>query len=335
MKILVALTFTVCSLAIGLPVRSELREIRELHYQMGTVLDITLWHSDPEQAKNVLRRSVQEAHRLEGILSHYDPASALSMFNNQAGNGKIKIDRELFRLLALATDLSLRTSGYFDVTVGPLVSLWQQAGEKGMLPEPHLLFQTLNLVGSQKLKLYETGEAELLKEGMKIDLGGIGKGFAVDRIVEILRQAKVKGALVNFGGSSLYALGSPPQEDSWPIGVKGIGEELVGVIRLKDQALSTSGSMGRYWEIEGVRYGHLINPKSGLPVVQPRGATAIATTATEAEALTKPPVLLGKQGMEMIKIFPQTESLLISESGEIFLSDGFASATHFRRFKNR
>jgi thiamine biosynthesis lipoprotein len=335
MKPLVALTFAIFFLAVSLPVRSELREMRQLHYQMGTILDITLWHSDPDEAKKILRRSVQEVHRLEGILSHYDPQSSLSLFNSQAGKGKIKIDRELFRLLALATDLSLRTSGYFDVTVGPLVSLWEQAGEKGIIPAQQLLSRTLNLVGFQKLKLYKTGEAELVNKGMKIDPGGIGKGFAVDRIIEILREAGVKSALINFGGSSIYALGGPPGEKGWTIGIEGTDDRLVGAIRLRDQALSTSRSMGRSWEIEGRRFGHLINPKSGIPVKEPRSATAIAASATEAEALTKPIVLLGRRGMALTKNFPQTTSLLISEDGEIHLSDGFVSATHFKKLKDR
>jgi thiamine biosynthesis lipoprotein len=335
MKVLPTVAILIILFLLGSEARSELHKVREVHYQMGTLLDITLYYSDPEEGKKLLRRSVQETHRLEGILSHYDPQSSVSILNRQAGEGRVKIALELFHLLATAIQFSARTAGYFDVTVGPLVDLWQHAGEKGRLPGPELLSQTLNLVGSQQLKLYKTGEGKLLKRGMKIDLGGIGKGFAVDSIVEIFHDAGVKSALINFGGSSIYALGVPPGEKGWTIGIKGAGEGIVGAIRLRNQGLSTSGSMGRYWEIGGRRYGHLINPKSGTPVTELRSATAIATTATEAEALTKPLVLLGKQGMALTKNFPQTESLLISEDGEIHLSSGFASTTHFERLKNR
>jgi len=334
-KLLVTLALMIACIATSLPAQSELQEVRELHYQMGTILDIAVWHPDPDAAKKIVRGAVQEVHRLEGILSHYDPESSLSLFNRDASKGKIKIDRELFRLLFLATGLSFRTSGYFDVTVGPLVSLWEQASEKRMMPDQRLLFQTLSLVGFQKVKLYEPGEAELMRAGMKIDPGGIAKGFAVDRVVEILRAAGVTGALINFGGSSIYALGSPPGEKGWALGIKGPDDRIVGAIHLRDQAVSTSGSMGRYWEIAGNRYGHLINPKSGLPVTELRSATAIATTATEAEALTKPLVLLGKEGMALTNSFPRTESLLISEDGQIHLSDGFVSAMHFQRLKGR
>ena len=335
MKLSVALAVMISCLAVSFTARSELYEVREPHYQMGTILDITVWHSDPKAASAIIRRCVREVHRLDKILSDYDRESSLSLFNRQGGKGKVRIDTDLHRLLTMANDFSLRTSGYFDVTVGPLVALWREAGEKGTPPELRALSQTLELVGFQKLKLHRTGEAELLNAGMKIDLGGIGKGFAVDRVVKILHEVGVERALVNFGGSSFYALGSPPHEASWTIGVKGISEQLVGVVHLKDRGLSTSGSMGRYWEIGGVRYGHLINPKSGLPATRPRSATAVAKTATDAEALTKPLVLLGRQGMAMIKDISQTESWLISESGEIYFSDGFVSATRFQRIEDR
>jgi FAD:protein FMN transferase len=331
MKSLVVLACAIGFLTISVLARSELREVREVHYQMGTVLDITLWHPDAGEAKKLVRRSVQEVHRLEGILSNYDPESSLSSFNERAGRGRVKLDADLFRVLDLATTLSRRTAGYFDVTIGPLVALWQRAVEKGSLPKPEVLSQNLNLVGADRLKLYQTGEAELLYDGMKIDLGGIGKGYAVDRIVEMFRTAGVKSALVNFGGSSIYALGNPPDEDGWGIGVQGIDDHLIGMVRLKNRGLSTSGSMGRSWKIQGVRYGHLINPKSGLPVAEHRSATAIAATATEAEALTKPPVLLGSPGMALIKNFPGTEALLVSDGDRLYFSQGFAAATHFQR----
>lgn len=315
--------------------RPELHEIREVHYQMGTLLDLTLYHSDPEEGKKILRQAVQEVHRLEGILSNYDPESSLSLLNRQAGQGKSKVPPELFYLLTSAIHFSLKTAGYFDITVGPLMELWAQAAQRGSLPDPHVLAQTVCLVGYRGLKLYKSGEVELARRGMKIDLGGIGKGYAVDRIVAMIQRAGVRAALINFGGSSIYALENPPGEDSWKIGLKGPQENLVGVLHLRNRALSTSGSMGRFWEIGGKRYGHLINPKNGLPVTEPAVATVIAPTATEAEALTKPLILLGKEGLRLMKDFPQTESLSISESGGLELSKASFPITLFGRTKGQ
>lgn len=301
--------------------RSDLQEVREIHYQMGTLLDITIWHPNPETGRAMIRRSVREIHRLEGILSNYDPQSSISVLNRQAGHGKTKIQPELHRLLAMTIRFGRKTSGYFDVTVGPLMDLWQKQAERAYLPDHHTLARTLSLVGYGKLRLYSHGEAELLRKGMRIDLGGIGKGYAVDRVVWQLRQAGVKSALINFGGSSIYAIGSPPGQESWEIGLKGIDGKLAGFLLLRDQALSTSGSMGHFWIIQGKRYGHLINPHNGHPVTKPRMATVVAPTATEAEALTKPLVLLGENAALLIKAFPQKRALLTLENGKLVFLD--------------
>jgi thiamine biosynthesis lipoprotein len=302
-----------------------LQQARELHYQMGTYLELTIWHPEPEVAKRLIRDSVQEVHRLEEILSNFDPESAVSRFNEQAGSGKIQLDPDLFRLLRTARRFSALTDGYFDVTVGPLMELWRETASRGILPDRNTLMTTLRQVGYQKLKLYDDGEARLLRPGMKIDLGGIGKGYAVDRVVERLRAARVNAALINFGGSSIYAIGTPPGEQGWPIGIQGTEGLLRGVIWLRDVALSTSGSMGHFWTIGAKKYGHLINPRNGLASSEPRMATVISPTATAGEALTKPLVLLGKNAFFAVKRSPQAEALVISEKGPLLFSTGFRS----------
>jgi thiamine biosynthesis lipoprotein len=334
MKNFIAASLLTASLASTAVCQARLNEVREVHYQMGTVLDITVWHPDVETGKGILRKSVQEVRRLDKILSNYDPSSGVSLLNDHAGRGRMKIDPDLFRLLFLAQHLSAKTRGYFDVTVGPLVALWQHAGESARLPASEMVSRSVALVGSSHLKLYGSGEAELLRPGMKIDLGGIGKGYAVDRIAELLKKAGVGSALINFGTSSIYALGSPPGKDRWEIAVRGLHEASMGILSLKNQALSTSGSMGRYWTIGGTRYGHLINPKNGFPINEERFATVVAATATEAEALTKPLILLDKKGVGVIKDFPQADFLLISQNGDLSFSDGFVGRTLFRRVEH-
>lgn len=301
---------------------SELYEVREIHYQMGTFLDLTIWHPQREAGKKILRRLVQVAHRLEGALSHYDSESSVSQLNRRAGQGRVKIDPELFQILSLSVDFASRTQGYFDVTVGPLMDLWAEAEKKGRAPSAADLERIVRLVGSRNLKLYRTGEAELALPGMRIDLGGIGKGYAVDQMVKIVQEAHVTAALINFGGSSIYGLGSPPGQEGWEIWVKEEDGRLIHRLHLRDQALSTSASMGHYWSIDGQKYGHMVNPRDGLPLREPRMATVVCESATIAEALTKPLVLLGKKGMELIKDFPGAEALLMSKGRE-FRSEGF------------
>jgi thiamine biosynthesis lipoprotein len=292
---------------------------------MGTFLDITLWHTEPDQAHRLIRESVQEVHRLEEILSDYIPDSALSQFNATSAKGKFPVPAELDELLQISQRLSIRTAGYFDVTVGPLMDLWKRCSVESRMPDQSRLAQALSIVGYRKLLLSGDRMAELTRSGMKIDLGGIGKGYAVDRIADRLRAAGVTAALINFGGSSIAAIGSPPGKTGWEIGVQGPAGDIRGVIYLRNLALSTSGSMGRYFTIGNKKYGHLINPKNGMPVAEPRMASVITPSATTAEALTKPLVLLGERGISLIKSFSKTEAVVIPESGPVSFTNGFAS----------
>jgi thiamine biosynthesis lipoprotein len=312
------------------PALSSLQEVREVHYQMGTFLELTLWHSDTEAAKRLIRDAVQEVHRLEQILSNFDPDSSVSRFNRQAGKGKMSVPADLYELLKIAQRFSANTAGYFDVTVGPLVELWRDNLSLGLLPGRNALARALSQVGYEKLKLYDGGEAELLYPGMKIDLGGIGKGYAVDRVADRLEAAGVISALINFGGSSIYAIGTPPRERGWEIGIQGTDGQLRGVIHLRDLALSTSGSMGRLWTIGGKKYGHLIDPKSGMSVSESRMATVVTATATAAEALTKPLALLGKNALWTIGRLHETEAVVSSEKGPLFFSKGFRAKTRWQ-----
>jgi thiamine biosynthesis lipoprotein len=260
MRILTGLLILFCLLPA--PAYSSLHEVREVHYQMGTFLEITLWQSEDDQAKQLIRQAVGKVHRLEEILSNFDPESAVSRFNQRAGNGKIILPPELYDLLKIALEFSSKTAGYFDVTVGPLVQLWKESLSIGLLPSREALAKTRRLVGHEKLKLDDSGAAELLAAEMKIDLGGIGKGYAVDRVADLLKTAGVISGLINFGGSSIYAIGSPPGQQGWEIGLQGTDGKLRGLTYLRDMALSTSGSMGHSWMVGGKRYGHLINRKT-------------------------------------------------------------------------
>ena len=308
---------------------ASLREVREVHYQMGTFLEIKLWHSENGTARRLIREAVGEVHRLEEILSNFDPESDLSHFNELAGTGKSYLQPDLYRLLKTALEFSARTDGYFDITVGPLVELWKKSLAAGILPRPDVLARTFRTVGYNKLKLSDNGQAEL-PAGMQVDVNGIAKGYAVDRVADLFRAAGVSAALINFGGSSIYALGGPPEKAGWEIGIQGTDGRLRGVIVINGMALSTSGSMGHFWFHGGKKYGHVIDPKKGFPVTESRMATVITPSATEAEALTKPLVILGNRSLTMIQKLPQAEAIVIPEQGRPFFSKDFRSKARWR-----
>ncbi len=312
------------------PAAATLNEVREVHYQMGTYFDVTLWHSEPQTARRLIREAVREVHRLEEILSNYDPQSALSRLNRKAGQGNVRVTAELFELLATAREFSEKTAGTFDVTVGPLMELWRRAAEQNRLPNPELLGRALAAVGYRNLVLSRPDQAALARTGMSIDLGGIGKGYAVDRAAAMFKAAGISAALISFGGSSLSALGAPPRKTGWEIAVQDSDGRLRGTLRLRDLALSTSSSTGRWWIIGGKKYGHLINPMTGAPMTEARTAVVVARSATEAEALTKPLVLLGKSGFATIAHFPQVAGIILSAQGVSLASPNFSSLSSWK-----
>jgi len=312
------------------PAFSSLQEVREVHYQMGTFLELTLWHSDSEAAKRLIRGAVQEVHRLDAILSNYDPDSALSRLNRHAGAGSMRVPVELFEVLAGSRELGAKTGGMFDVTVGPLMELWQKAAASNQVPSTSELAHARALVDYRNLALSRPDEAALIRSGMSIDLGGVGKGYAIDRVAKLLRAEGISAALINFGGSSMSAVGAPPGKMGWEIAVQDAAGRLRGVIYLRDTALSTSGSMGRWWIIDGKKYGHLIHPLSGIPITEARMATVITPSATQAEALTKPLVLLGKSALPTIEKFPHSEAVVIPESGAPRFSPQFRNRSSWK-----
>lgn len=314
---------------------AALREVREVHYQMGTYFEVTLWHDEPETAKQLIRDAVREVHRLDEILSNYDPDSALSRLNQRAGAGIMRVPVELFELLTTANEYSEKTGGIFDVTVGPLMELWRKAAEENRLPRETDLARALSAVGYRNLTLRRPYEVELTRAGMSVDFGGIGKGYAVDRVTDILRGAGATAALINFGGSSISAIGAPPGKHDWEIAVQDTDNRLRGAIHLRDSALSTSSSMGRWWTIGGKKYGHLIHPMSGVPITEARTAAVISRSATQAEALTKPLVLLGKSALSTIDRFPRAQAIVLPASGAPALSRQFSSRSSWKEIFQR
>jgi len=312
------------------------RPLREVHYVMGTLLDIAVFEEDRERGKRILRRCFQEARRLEELFSVHDEESTLSQLNRRAGLGSVEVGEELFAILQAAMRLSQGTLGAFDVTTGPLIEFWKKAGEEGKLPDEPSLKEVLGRVGNFKLSLHFPGTAELTQPGMRLDLGGIGKGYAVDRMVQLLKGSGIKTAFINFGESSLYALGASPQGEAWRVLVKGMEDEWAGVLDLKDQALSASGTYGQYVEIQGRRYSHVIDPRSGLPCESPAMAIVVGSKATEAEALSTALLILGSDpGLRLLQRFPSMDGMILMTSRRMLMTSGFNRKAPFEAFKGR
>jgi thiamine biosynthesis lipoprotein len=304
--------------------------LREIHYVMGTLLDITRHHDTEEERKRLLRRCFQEARRLEEVFSTHDDDSDLSRLNQHAGLGPCEINREVWSALEICLRLGRQTEAALDITIGPLIDLWRAAEEDGTLPSPASVEEALGRTGISKVELHPDGRVQLRQAGMRLDLGGIGKGYAVDRLRELLIHEGVERAFINFGRSSLAAIGSPPERQAWPVLIQDDERGLIGVVHLRDQVLSASGSFGQSREIGETRYGHLIDPQDGFPLRHPALGVAVARTATEAEALTKALVILGpERGFIIINRFSMAEGLLTLSNGSRMSSSGFTEAVQF------
>jgi thiamine biosynthesis lipoprotein len=297
---------------------------------MGTILEITLYAPESPRAHATLGKLFEIAQRLDASLSRYDPAGDLSKLNRSAGRGAIAVDPELARILEAAVAYSRLTQGSFDVTVGPLVALWTRAGETGVPPSAGEIARTKALVGADQIRV-DGERVALAREGVSVDLGGIAKGWALDQMLPLLRANGIADALLDFGQSSVWALGAPPGAAGWRLLARGPDETAsLGVITLSDQALSVSGSLGQSALIGGRRYGHVLDPRSGFPLEHRRQALVVAPDATLAEALSKALLILGEEeGVALVAAQPGCHGMLVDAEGGIWETPGWRKAVRF------
>jgi len=259
--------------------------VHEAHYVMGTLLDVTVDAPCAATGREWIHAAVAEARRLDAELSSYQPDSALSRLNRAAGEGFRDVPEDLYRVLVLSRELSRETAGRFDVTVSPLVSLWEQAGNRNRWPTAREVAAARDAVGAAHVELAPPNRVALAARAA-LELGGIGKGYAADRMAAVLRGLGVRSALVNFGESSIVAIGPPPGRAPWHVWVRD-GDRLDGPLALRDMALSTSASLGQSRRVRGRKIGHIIDPLTGEPLRRRAQATVVAPNATEAEAWSK------------------------------------------------
>lgn len=259
-------------------------EFTQIH--MGTPARITLYAADAEQAKAAAGAAFHRIAELDAVMSDYRVSGELISINKAAGGEPTRVGADLFRALELSRDLAARTDGMFDPTVGPVVALWRASRKGGSLPEDAARTRAVALVGWRRLELDPAAStARLATSGMKLDLGGIGKGIACDAAAEVLRREGATSFLISFGGE-LLAGDPPPGEHGWkvrlPVAIAGDGSEL---FPLANAALSTSGDSEQHVDIGGVRYSHIVDPRTGLGLTNGATACALATSSALADCV--------------------------------------------------
>lgn len=298
---------------------------------MGTVLEVTLVTRNEAAARDAIEEAFAYARRLESVLSRYDPESEVSRLNATAGSGPREVGPHTLELLRDAVLYAELTRGAFDVTVGPLVTLWVEAARNDRLPAPSELAEARLRVGAERIAIHPDGRVELPAPGMSVDLGGIAKGYALDGMVRRLGERGFRDALLSFGQSSTWASGSPPDHTGWRLLLRAPSGGFLGVLTLRDRALSVSSSLAQSSEIEGRRFGHVIDPRSGWPLTEEREAAVVARDAELAEVLSTALLILEPEdGLALVETLPRTEALLITGSRDRRQSSGWLEETRYQ-----
>jgi thiamine biosynthesis lipoprotein len=289
-----------CALCLA---RTAVREEGSID-AMGSVISVVAYGDTAEQARLAVTHALDEASRLDAMLSNYKPHSEWTNMNSAAADRPVRVSQELFELLQTCLNFSRQSEGTFDISVGPLMRVWGFYKGTGYMANRTELESALQSVGYRNVLLDPRAlTVRFAKKGVELDPGGIGKGYAVDRMVETLQRDGIRAAFVSAGGSSIYALGAPPGEDGWPIELNDGGRSSIpaATVCLRDESLSTSGSYEKFFVADGKRWSHIMDPRTGNPATGMLSVSVIAPRTIDSEAWAKPYFILGRVWAERHK----------------------------------
>ena len=282
---------------------------------MGTMFGLTLYAPDATAARRAAEAAFARVAELDRKLTDYDPQSELMQLCRHPSGVPVKVSAELFDVLQRAQRISALSQGTFDVTVGPYVHLWRTARKSRILPSPEEIAAARRVVGYQKVRLDpRTSTVTLTVPGMRLDLGGIGKGYAADAALKVLRGLGIRRALVAASGD--LAIGDPPPgRAGWTVAVASIVAEETAPARMlliHNAGVSTSGDAEQFAEIGGVRYSHIVDPRTGIGLTERIQTTVIARDGTTSDALAKVVSVLGaKRGLTVVDTLPGVAALVL------------------------
>jgi len=273
-------------------------------HAMATRFELVLHGGNSTALRAAGEEALDEIDRLENQLSLYRPASEIAQINARAAHEAVRVTPEIFALVQHAQRLHGETGGAFDVTVAPLVHCWGFMGGSGRMPTTEEVAGAQARVGMSQVQLDpENRTMRFAREGVMLDLGAIGKGYAVERAANFLREAGVESGLIHGGTSTVYAIGHPPDSEFWKVAietppavvdVKGFPE--LPTVSLRDEAMSVSAMWGRSFQADGTTFGHVIDPRTGQPVNHSLLSVVVLPSATETDALSTALLTLGNAG---------------------------------------
>ena len=304
------------------PLPSHSANLHKYHQvSMGTVIEITLVSEDGEAAQKASLQAFQEIRRIEQLMSPWIETSDVSRLNRSVGKEWVKISPETLEVIQRSQKISGLSEGAFDITIAPLTQLWRKARERGAPPSSEEVKKILDLVSYRNLLIQSDGKAFLKKKGMAIDLGGIAKGYAVDRAFEILTSLGYKNLIVNAGGD--LRAGGLKNNQLWSIGIQNprLPEKVMATISVSDSAIATSGDYEKFFFHQGKRYHHILNPKTGFPADRCRSVTVLAADAMTADAMATAVFILGpEKGYALCQKIGGVECLIVDGEGKAVMT---------------
>ncbi len=328
-QVLALLTSGLLWVASAVPLSAETPKARPLliseeRVLMGTQVIVKAVGGNREQLQTAITAAFDEVSRLERLMSNFMPDTELSRINQQAGKSPVVISRELLGVIKRSLFFSELSHGAFDISFASVGKLWDF--RKGVIPAPESINAQLPFVNYRKIQIDDERSTVFLpSREMEIGLGGIGKGYAMDRAMAVLSERGIQNAMVMAGGDTVIK--GKNGNDLWRVGLRDPDKAngILAVLPLEDQAISTSGDYERFFINDGVRYHHILDTRTGYPAMLCRSVTILAQDATTSDALTKPVFILGpEQGLALIEQMEDVEAIIIDRNGTMYLSSGLA-----------
>jgi len=297
--------------------QQDLTESSRQLFAMDTVMELRAYGENPEKALDLAER---EINRIDDMLKRSNPNSEVYKINE---NGSAEVSPETAELINFAIEISKKTNGIFDISITPVMDLWGFYDKKYNVPGEKELIETLKKVNYKNIAV--ENNIVSVKNDIKIDLGGIAKGFTSNRIMEIFKENNITSGLVSLGGN-VQAFGSKPNKEKWKIGIQNPDDEssYIGTLKIEDTAVITSGGYHRFFEKDGITYHHIIDPKTGFPAKSGvKSVTIISKNGTLADGLSTSLFIMGlEKSINFWKTYPDFEFVIETDNNEIYITEG-------------
>jgi thiamine biosynthesis lipoprotein len=335
LKFLGALALLLCFVYSPALAQNQLYEFSASKYLMGTKFDISAVSTSIDSMKRAMYYSFKEVERIQSVMSSRIDSSEISQINNLAGIKPVRVSYETYSIIERSINYSKKYNGLFDITIGPITDLWGFNSDNPItkVPDKKVIDSLVKLVNFKNIILNSSDTSVYLSvKGMKLDLGGIAKGYAVDRAAGIMKDRGMRNFFVN-GGGDMYVSGYKEENQKWVVGIKHprVENKLIAELEISNGAVGTSGDYERYVIIDGKRYCHIFNTKTGYPVDISESGTAIASSTEEAVILSKYLFIIGTRKYKSEDI--DVPGMIVDSTGSVAYDEALMKPYNFRILK--